>query len=451
MKFHMELPPAVQTLLGELSAAGHTAYVVGGAVRDAAMGKTPHDYDITTSALPAEMQKVFAHRPVIETGLKHGTLTVLLDHEPYEITTYRVDGLYEDSRHPAAVRFVDNIEEDLSRRDFTVNAMAYNETSGLVDPFDGALDAKDHILRCVGDPEKRLTEDALRILRGVRFAAQSKLKVEESTEKAMFLYRDLLKNVSAERQNAEFSRLLTYADAPLLTRYREILAVFLPEIRPMFDFDQKNDHHKYDVWEHTVHAVEAAPENLILRLALFFHDIGKPQSFTIDENGVGHFYDHAKAGKAVAEAALKRLKYDNRTVSLVTELVEFHGLVPYPSMKYTRKLLAKHGEEQLRRLLIVAKCDLLAQGNYESRQEALNGLDILKENMENILAKAQCFTMKDLALNGHDVMVLGVKEGKTVGTILQALLELVLEEPHRNTREELTAAACEMISKKEKI
>ncbi len=437
----MPFPFEVSALIGKLEQNGYTAYVVGGAVRDHVMGKTPHDYDICTSALPEEMKAVFADKTVIETGLRHGTLTVVGTEEQYEITTYRIDGEYDDNRHPRVVQFVDRIEDDLARRDFTVNAMAYNKRTGLVDPFGGCEDVKKRIIRCVGDPEKRLTEDALRILRGVRFAVKCGFTIEKNTEKAMFLHKDLLKNVSAERQNAEFSRLLPTIALPELLRYKDIFAVFMPEIIPMFGFDQKNFHHAYDVFEHSMRAVASAPKDLIIRLALFFHDIGKPSVFTVDENGVGHFYDHARAGAEMTETILRRLKYDNNTVREVTELVEAHGLVPHESPRFARRLLAKYGEKQTARLIEIARADAMAQAYYEGKEAHFRKLDNLSETIKAVLASRDCLTVKSLAINGNDLKNLGVEEGKEIGTLLNSLLDAVLEDPEQNTKEALTALA----------
>ncbi len=433
----IEIPRDVKEITCELEHAGYTAYIVGGSVRDAVMGKIPHDYDICTSASPEEMKTVFTERNVIETGLKHGTLTVVGKDGHYEVTTYRIDGNYSDNRHPKEVRFVDNIEEDLARRDFTVNAMAYNEKTGIVDPFGGMEDIKNRIIRCVGDPDKRFTEDALRILRGVRFSSVCGFEVEKSTEKAMFFHKNLLENVSSERKNVEFCKLLTPADIRILMQYKEIFATFIPELVPMFGFDQRNFHHRYDVYEHTAEAVSSAPHDLIIRLALFFHDIGKPSVFSIDEQGVGHFYDHAKVGKNMTETIMKRLKFDNDTVRAVSELIEYHGLVPSDSLKYARKLLHRHGEEQSLRLVIVVRCDLLAQADYAGREEKLKLLDILQQNLENVIAEKQCVSVKDLAVNGKDIMALGIQEGKKVGEILQFLLEIVLESPEKNEKDDL--------------
>ncbi len=445
--FQMSLPKEVREILFSLEEAEYTAYVVGGAVRDAVMGKEPHDFDICTSALPDQMKKVFFSRRVIETGLQHGTLTVLGEADQYEITTYRIDGDYADARHPDGVRFVDNIKEDLARRDFTVNAMAYNETAGLLDPFGGVEDVKARLIRCVGDPEKRLTEDALRILRGVRFAVQCGFSLEERTHLAMMKHRFGLEKVSEERKTAELCRFLPRIDANALTAYRDILAVFIPELSAMFGFEQKNDHHKFDVWEHTVHAVCMAPEDLILRLALLFHDIGKPACFTTDENGVGHFYDHAKIGSEMTERILRRMKFDTATVRTVTDLVLHHGVVPHTSMKFARRFLARHGEENARRLLVIARCDILAQAEYDGRADALQRLQALGENIDMAIREAQCFTVRDLAVNGNDLIALGVPAGKEVGRLLALLLDAVLEEPSMNERENLLRIAREQKGK----
>ncbi len=435
------IPDDVRSVIGALENAGYSAYIVGGAVRDAVMGKTPHDYDVCTSALPEEMKAVFHNRHVIETGLKHGTLTVVGKENHYEVTTYRIDGDYGDNRHPEKVTFVDNIEEDLSRRDFTVNAMAYNEKTGLIDPFGGVQDIREKTVRCVGIPDKRFTEDALRIMRAVRFSSVCGFTIEENTKNAMFRHKDLLKNVSEERKNIEFCKMLTRASAELLLAYKEIFATFIPEMEASFGFDQKNYHHQYDVYEHTVRAVALAPQDLIIRLALFFHDSGKPSTFTVDENGVGHFYDHAKISREITEAVMKRMKFDTATTRLVKELVEAHGLVPSDSPKYARRLLNKFGEEQVKRLLTVARCDIGAQAVYKDRDSAFEKLNVLERNIQEAVLKQQCFSIKDLAVNGNDIKALGIKEGKEIGRILGLLLDAVLEKPENNEKEILLSLA----------
>ena len=437
----IEIPKDVRTLIGELESAGFTAYIVGGSVRDAVMGKTPNDYDICTSASPDEMKRVFQGRNVIETGLQHGTLTVVGDENHYEITTYRVDGDYCDHRHPQSVVFVDNIEEDLARRDFTVNAMAYNEKTGLVDPFGGVRDIERKIIRCVGDPDKRFTEDALRVMRAVRFASVCGSTIEENTKKAMFLHKNLLKNVSEERKTAEFRKMLISANADILLTYKEIFATFIPEIIPSFGFDQKNRHHRYDVYEHSAHAVALAPQDLIVRLALFFHDVGKPRTFTVDENETGHFYDHAKESAIMTETAMKRMKFDTATLRLVEELVEFHGLAPTDSPKYARKLLNRLGETQVKRLLTLARCDVGAQAIYEERDSVFQRIDSLEKNIDDALAKQQCFSVKNLAVNGNDLKSLGIREGKEIGRLLNLLLDAVLETPELNEKKALLRLA----------
>ncbi len=441
------LPQDVKTILEELEAAGYSAYVVGGCVRDAVMGKTPHDFDICTSALPEQMKAVFKHRSVIETGLKHGTLTVAGNDDHYEITTYRIDGEYEDCRHPSEVKFTDRIEDDLARRDFTVNAMAYHEKRGIFDPFGGMQDIEHKIIRAVGDPNQRFTEDALRILRGVRFASVCAFQVEENTKKAMFRHQNLLKNVSEERKREEFCKLLVPATVEILREYRDIFTEFIPEIKPTFDFDQQNYHHQYDIYEHIIHAVAAAPKDLTVRLALLFHDIGKPSVFSIDEDGVGHFYGHAEISEKMAKNILKRLKFDNFTIKIISELVKAHDFRPADSEKYARKLLSRYGEEQVMRLITLSKCDLLAQAPYKNRKNNQKMLDILQKNIEKAIFDKNCFQIKDLAVNGDDIMASGVKKGKKVGEILQKLLEIVLETPEKNEKAILLMLVREMLEK----
>ena len=436
-KLDIKVPTDVSEIIEELEREGHTAYIVGGCVRDAIMNKEPHDYDICTSALPEEMHRIFANRTTIDTGLKHGTITVGGIEGFYEVTTYRVDGEYKDNRRPEEVVFVDNIEQDLSRRDFTMNAIAYNPKTGIIDPFNGVEDISKGIIRCVGEANKRFNEDALRIMRAVRFASVLGFTIEDETKMAMFKNKHLLKNVSEERKNVEFCKTLVNANFNVLNTYKDIFVTFIPEIKDCFYFDQHNYHHKYDVYEHIAHSVVEAPKDLTVRLALFFHDIGKPKTYFLDETGVGHFYGHAKVSRDMTEEIMRRMKFDNTTIKNVCLLVEMHDINVSKELKFARKLLGKIGDEQVNNLMVVQECDKKSQTINEHSKETLRNLNLLKENIEKIKQEKQCCTIADLAINGHDIIELGFNKGKIVGNILKHLLDVVIESPDKNNRKYL--------------
>lgn len=429
------VPSDVKTIITELEKSGFTAYIVGGCVRDAIMGKTPHDYDICTSALPEDMMNVFKHRNIIETGLQHGTITVKGNDDFYEVTTYRIDGEYTDGRHPDGVTFVDNIEADLARRDFTINAMAYNPRTGFIDPFNGVEDIKNKTIRCVGNPDKRFQEDALRIMRAVRFSSVCDFSIEQNTKKAMLRNKDLLTAVSAERKTSEFCKMLTYANFDLLNTYKDIFATFIPELKNTFYFNQNNWHHKYDVYEHMMHSVACAPNDLIIRLALFFHDIGKPSVYTEDAKGIGHFYGHPAVSEEMSDVIMRRMKFDTHTLKSVKELVLHHDVEPSVSLKFTRKTLNQLGEEQLRRLIVVERCDKLAQTENIHSVKTLHNLEILEKNIDIVLSEKQCFSIRDLAINGNDLKNMGIQEGVLIGKTLNHLLDKVMENPENNKKE----------------
>ena len=432
------LSPAAERALSLLHGAGHEAWVVGGCVRDALLGQIPKDYDITTSALPEETKAVFAGFRLIETGLKHGTVTVLMDGEPLEITTYRVDGGYTDARHPDGVTFTRSLREDAARRDFTVNAMAYDREHGVRDFFGGKADLQAGILRCVGDPDRRFTEDALRILRGLRFASVLGFSLEGETEAAARRNRDLLGRLSAERVAAELGKLLCGPGAGrILTAYPDILGVVLPELLPMAGYDQKNDHHCYDLLTHTAVVVDSVPPVLSLRLAALLHDMGKPRCFSMGEDGQGHFYGHASVSGEMAEDICRRLRLSNSLREQVVTLVRHHDGVIAEDTGVIRRRLNRLGEENFFALLDLQRGDTMGLAPaYRDRLPRFRRVEALAREA---LAEKGCLSLKDLAVNGHDLMALGYR-GKGVGTALNLLLEGVLEERFPNRREALFEA-----------
>ena len=436
----IELPDAVKEIFKVIREYGSTAYIVGGSVRDSIMGRPVHDWDICT---PVTINEIFAlfeteGYKVIPTGIQHGTVTVMIDGVGYEITTYRRDGEYSDGRHPDFVEFTSNLIEDLSRRDFTINAMAYNEEDGLIDPFNGMQDIEDHFIRCVGLAKDRFTEDALRILRAMRFASQLEFVIDaEASYEISHLYKSL-ENISVERINSEFCKMIVAPDFCIqMVLYKDVLAQFIPEIRDMFGFEQNNPYHIDNVWNHTVHAIEHCDsDDLITCLAVFFHDIGKPHCYTEDENGVGHFKGHGRVSADMTDKIMKRLRFDNDTREKVVQLVYYHDATFEVGEKYIKRWLNKIGEEQFRRLLELRKADISAQ-NPLYKEERLNKIQKIEEVLENILSEAQCFTLKDLAVNGNDVMKYMGCSGKIVGYWLNHLLDMVINGEIQNEPYEL--------------
>ena len=429
----MMLPKAVLSVIERLEKAGYEAYAVGGCVRDHLLGRAAGDHDVTTSALPHEMQAVFAGERVLETGLKHGTLTVFSDDLPIEITTYRIDGAYADHRHPDEVTFTRSLHEDLRRRDFTVNAMAYSPARGLIDPFGGQADLQAGILRCVGDPSRRFQEDALRILRLLRFASVLGFAPEEETVRAAFENRSLLSDVSAERVFSELCKLLCGQNVrQVLCRYLGVLSPLLPEAMAMQGFDQRNPHHIYDVLEHTARVVSAVPPDRVLRLAAFFHDMGKPASFFTDEDGVGHFYGHDAISADMAERVLTRLKCDTAAKKQVVTLVREHDVQIESSEKAVKRALNRLGPEMFFRLLALKRADNLAQAPaYAARQQVYDSLEAIARD---ILAREDCFSKKDLALHGDDLLSAGIPAGPGLGAALDAMLEAVINGDAENEK-----------------
>lgn len=436
----MELPKEVRDAMVRLENAGYEAYAVGGCVRDEILGKMPTDWDIASSALPEETESVFDRERIIETGKKHGTVTVVIGKIPLEITTFRVDGNYLDGRRPERVSFTKSVEEDLSRRDFTMNAMAYNESRGVVDPFGGKADAEAGIIRAVGDPEKRFREDALRIMRALRFASVLGFEIEPETERALFECRRLLKNVSPERISAELLKLLCGQNARrVLLKYTEILGVILPELLPMKGFEQRNPHHVYDVFEHSAAAVENVPPKAALRLSALLHDAGKPKCFTVDENGIGHFYGHAEISAAMAEAAADRLRIDSAMKKEAVSLVKYHGAQIEPNKKSVRRALNKFTPELFFELLLLKRADAAACDPERPVDEEY--FSSLESMAREIIEEGQCFSLKNLAVNGDDLIAAGFAPGRELGTALTILLDKVMNEELPNEKEALLSFA----------
>ena len=435
------MPEAIRQIIARLNGRGYEAYVVGGCVRDALLGREPHDWDVCTSALPQEVVDSFPERTVHPTGIQHGTVLVSWEGEGVEITTFRTEGDYSDHRHPDRVTFVRSLEEDLSRRDFTVNAMAYHPERGVTDPFGGQADLRSGLIRCVGDPVRRFQEDGLRILRALRFAARYGFAIEERTAKAMEECRELLRWIAVERIFQELKGILCGAGTgELLRRHREIAAVCLPELRPAFDFEQHNPNHCYDVWEHTLHAVDNIAPDPVLRLAMLFHDIGKPATFSLDENGVGHCYRHHLVSARIAEDVLRRMRCDNETREAVVTLVDYHDRYRRFPRRTTGRLLSELGAERTRQLLQVIEADIKAQ-NPDSVPMKMERLLEGYAMVEALLAAGSCLSVRDLAIGGRDLIALGGRPGIRFGQVLDALFRQVLDGTLENRREPLLAAA----------
>lgn len=430
------LPENVHKIISTLQAHGYEAYAVGGCVRDSILGRTPEDWDITTSAMPEETKALF--NKTFDTGIEHGTVTVLLDREGFEVTTYRIDGKYEDSRHPSEVTFTRNLRDDLLRRDFTINAMAYNDKDGLVDIFGGLEDLKQKNIRCVGNARARFSEDALRILRGVRFAAQLGFQIEDSTRQGMRELAPTLQNISAERIQVELIKMIT-SDRPELLRDAYelgITKIFLPEFDFLMTTTQETPHHMYTVGEHTLHAMKNVRTDKVLRLTMLLHDMGKPALKTMDENGVAHFKKHAAESEIISKKILKRLKFDNDTLNKVSKLVFYHDYRMPATAKNVRRAMNIIGEDLFPYYMEVRRADVLAQSMYQ-REEKLKNLDEIEQLYEEITAAGQCVSLKDLAVTGRDLIAAGIAPGKEIGNKLNELLNLVIEDPSQNTKKNL--------------
>ena len=432
----IQLPEKVGKIIGTLQEHGYEAYAVGGCIRDSILGREPEDWDITTSAMPEETKALFDK--TFDTGIQHGTITVLLEKEGFEVTTYRIDGKYEDSRHPKEVTFTRNLREDLLRRDFTINAMAYNETDGLVDIFGGLEDLEAGMIRCVGDAKERFKEDALRILRGVRFAAQLGFDIEEDTRQGMKELAWTLQNISAERIQVELVKMITSKRPEMVREAYELgmTRIVLPEFDQLMTTGQETPHHRNNVGEHTLHAMKNIRADKILRLAMLLHDMGKPALKTVDEAGVAHFKKHALESERIAGNVLRRLKFDNDTIRKVTRLVRYHDLRMPATAKSVRRAMNQIGEELFPYYMEVRRAAVLAQSMYQ-REEKIENLDQIEELYRQIVEDGDCVSLKDLAVTGRDLIASGMKPGKEIGEKLEELLKLVIEDPKLNTKEEL--------------
>lgn len=441
----MRIPPAVEKIISMLEDAGFEAYAVGGCVRDSLLGKAPQDWDICTSALPEQTLRCFESYATLQVGKKHGTITVLLQDVPYEITTYRVEGRYSDARRPDSVAYVRDLKQDLLRRDFTINAMAYHPSRGLVDYFGGQADLQNGLVRCVGNAYARFSEDALRILRALRFAACLGFEIQPQTGKAAHALKDNLLRIAPERIRNELNRILCgQAVLDILLKHADILCVFLPELRPAIGFDAHLAHHCYDVYGHIAHSVHNAPPQLILRLTMLLHDIGKPQSFTLSADGQGNFKGHADLGAEMARTILERLRYDTRTIQSVCSLVRMHSTLIAPEEPAVRRALNRLGPQGLRQLFCVQQADIRAL-SPDAQGPKLKTLRETEDLLQTVLSQPPAWKLEHLAIGGRDILALGVLPGKQVGHILQTLLEHVMDGDTANTREALLHRAQDLI------
>lgn len=443
VKIAIDLPKSVKYIIDKLMSNGYEAYAVGGCVRDSILNKKPKDWDITTQAKPEEVVKLFDK--VILTGVKHGTVTVMIDGEGYEVTTYRTDGEYEDSRHPKEVKFVNCLKEDLARRDFTINAMAYNEKNGLIDYFDGIEDLNNKVINTVGDPKERFSEDALRMLRAIRFSAQLNFNIKSNVLAAIKELSGNLKNISKERIREEFNKILLNNPRKIhLLKETDTLVYVVASVRNIYNFNQNNPYHIYDLYDHTILATEIVEPIIHLRLTMFLHDFGKSVTKTTDENGVSHFYGHANESKKIAEKVLTDLKYDNATINKVLTLINCHDC-SLKSKLSIKKMLNKIGEEALRDLIKVQWADILAQNPVYAKDRILNLMEVEKK-LKLILDENECFSLKDLRINGGDLISIGFNKGKEIGQTLKYLLDIVINSPKLNEKEELIKLAMEKLN-----
>lgn len=440
----IQMPPQAEEILNKLHKAGYKAYIVGGCVRDSLLSIKPKDWDICTSATPEQVEAVFSNERIVETGLQHGTVTIMKQGEPFEVTTFRIDGEYTDSRHPESVSFTDSIEKDLSRRDFTINAMAYNHEEGLIDPFGGEIDLTINLLRCVGEPETRFKEDALRILRALRFSCGYGLDIHFTTKLAMLKQSASLTDISAERIQSELCKVLTADTANVfktLKNNADIFSVILPEFSDMFGFEQNNPWHCYNVWMHTLHAIKnCGSPDLITRLAALFHDIGKPHCRQTGEDGIDHFKGHGKVSAEITNTIMRRLKFDNDTREKVVELVEMHDNIIEPSKPTVKRLLNKIGIEQLRRLVNLRIADVKAQ-NPVMENGRIKKAELILALAEEVIKEQGCFSLKDLAVNGRDLIQAGYTPGESLGATLQYLLNEVVDDNLPNQKDVLLTEA----------
>lgn len=440
----IDLPDNVKQILAALKDAGYEGYVVGGCVRDSLLNRQPDDWDITTNAKPLQIKELF--KRTVDTGIQHGTVTVLCGNDTYEVTTYRIDGEYEDNRHPKKVEFTADLIEDLKRRDFTINAMAYNDTEGLIDEFDGIGDLNAGIIRSVGDPRERFNEDALRIMRAVRFSAQLGYAIEKNTLSAIKELSPNLRNISAERINTELTKLIVSPNPGHIRIMYEtgICDIILPELSEVMNLEQNNPHHCYSVGEHIIKSVEAIEPDRALRYAMLFHDLGKKDTRTTDEDGIDHFRGHVQLSAQMAVDIAQRLKFDNATISKVKKLVAYHDVKIELRPKYVRRMMNRLGSDDFADLLKVKQADMEAQSDYK-RKEKQREIDELKALYEQIIKDGDCVKTSDLAINGKDLIDMGVNQGPEIGSILNMLLEKVMDDPALNTKEKLTELLDEIL------
>ena len=444
MQFKINLPEDVQEIMSVIREYGATSYVVGGCVRDSILGREPHDWDICTSMLPGKLLVEFEEKGyrVIPTGLQHGTITVHLNGSNYEITTIRRDGEYSDVRHPDTVEFTSDLIYDLERRDFTINAMAYNPEEGLVDPFNGCRDIQNRIIRCVGNPDDRFQEDGLRILRALRFSVQLGFKIELLTKRAMIDNRSLLNKISFERINAEFVKIIESSSSHRarmqLLEFEDVLAEFIPELKSTFEFKQNNPYHCYPVYAHILTVLkECVDADIITKLAAFFHDIGKTHCYQDDDNGIRHFKGHGKVSAEMTDDIMRRLKFDNDTREKVVQLVYYHDTSFEVGKKYVRRWLNKMGVDQFKRLLVLRRADIMGQSKYY-REERIQKLDAVKECLEEVLAEKPAFSIRALEIDGKDVMkYMLMDECQEVGYWLNHILKMVIDGHLQNNRDDL--------------
>lgn len=439
----IQLPDKVHKIINTLEEAGFEAYAVGGCVRDSVLGRKPDDWDITTSARPKEIKTLFQR--TVDTGIKHGTVTVLLGGEGFEVTTYRIDGTYEDGRHPSEVIFTASLKEDLRRRDFTVNAMAYNDRSGLVDLYGGLADIENRVIRCVGDAFERFDEDALRMMRAVRFSAQLGYRIDETTREAIKVLAPNLQKISAERIQVELVKLVTSPHPDYLRTAYElgITSQILPEFDLCMETPQKHKHHCYDVGEHILHSMLGVEPDKVLRLGMLFHDIGKPQTLTMDPDGTTHYKKHPYEGEKITRKVMRRLKFDNDTTEKVTKLVLYHDYDIAPTQAGVRRAMNRMGEDIFSMIFTVRRADIGAQSDY-MREEKLAKVAYIEKLYQEIVSRQDAVTLKDLAISGNDLIAQGMPPGRQIGETLMALLDKVLEDPGLNKKEILLKLSKEL-------
>lgn len=442
----VELPVDVKNIIETLEANGYEAFAVGGCVRDTLLLRVPGDWDITTSAKPEEVKALFNH--TIDTGIQHGTVTVMKNRVGYEVTTYRIDGEYEDARHPKEVIFTANLVEDLKRRDFTINAMAYNDRAGIVDEFNGIQDLEDKVIRCVGNPKERFSEDALRMLRAVRFAAQLGFSIDEATKEAIKELAPTLSKVSKERIAVELIKILV-SNHPeeLRTAYElGLTRVFMPEFDVAMETMQHNPHHKYTVGEHSIVAMQHVQPEKMIRLIMLLHDLAKPVVLTTDDRGDDHFVGHTQAGANMAKGILKRLKFDNATIDFVYRMVKHHDdRPPMDNMALVRRRISEIGLENMPMMIEIKRADILAQSDYNFESK-MGYVDDLERAYKEVIEKNHCVNKKDLSVNGRDLIAMGMKPGEEMGVVLDLLFDIVINDPKLNDREKLLERANKLIT-----